>query len=73
MDGAKYRDIHEQNLFRSVSDLRLGRRFTFQQDTDPKQSAKATLGWFKGKRVNVLEWPGQSPDLKPVGAGAVLP
>ncbi|KAI4873790.1 hypothetical protein NFI96_002787 [Prochilodus magdalenae] len=58
--GCYIRDGLEQNRFRSVGDLRLGRRFTFQQDTDPKQSAKATLGWFKGKRVSVLEWPGQT-------------
>ena len=66
MDGAKYRDILEQNLFQSACDLRLGRRFTFQQDNDPKHTAKATLEWFKGKNLNVLEWPSQSPDLNPI-------
>ncbi|MGH0118219.1 UNVERIFIED_CONTAM: hypothetical protein FKN15_050814 [Acipenser sinensis] len=49
MDGAKYREILEGNLFQSSRDLRLGRRFTFQQDNDPKHTAKATLEWFKGK------------------------
>ena len=66
MDGAEYRNILEQNLYHSVCDLRLGRRFTFQQDNDPKHTAKATLEWFKGKHVNVLEWPSQSPDLNPI-------
>jgi hypothetical protein len=47
MDGAKYREILEGNLFQSSRDLRLGRRFTFQQDNDPKHTAKATLKWFK--------------------------
>ena len=65
MDGAKYRDIFEGNLFQSSRDLRLGRRFTFQQDNDPKHTAKATLEWFKGKHLNGLEWPGQNPDLSP--------
>uniref|UniRef100_A0AAZ3RR21 Transposase Tc1-like domain-containing protein n=1 Tax=Oncorhynchus tshawytscha TaxID=74940 RepID=A0AAZ3RR21_ONCTS len=51
MDGAKYREI----LFQSSRDLRLGRRFTFQQDNDPKHTAKATHEWFKGKHLFVLE------------------
>ena len=45
--------------------MRLGRGFTFQHDNDPKHTAKATLKWFKEKHLNVLEWPGQSPDLNP--------
>jgi hypothetical protein len=32
MDGAKYREILEGNLSQSSRDLRLGQRFTFQQD-----------------------------------------
>ncbi len=34
MDGAKYRAILEENLLRSARDLRLGWRFTFQQDNE---------------------------------------
>ena len=49
----------------SSRDFRLGRRFAFQQDNDPKHTAKATLEWFKRKHLNVLEWPCQSPDLNP--------
>jgi hypothetical protein len=63
MDGAKYREILEGNLFQSFRDSRLGQRFTIQQDNDPKHTAKATLKWFKGKHLNVLEWPSQIPDL----------
>ena len=66
MDDAKYREILEGNLFQSPSDLRLGRRFTFQQDNDPKHTAKATLKLFKGIHLNVLEWPSQSPYLNPI-------
>ena len=66
MDGAKYREILERNLLQFSRDLRLGQRFTFQQDNDPKYTAKATLEWFKWKHLNVLEWPSQSPDLNPI-------
>ncbi|CAB1453064.1 unnamed protein product [Pleuronectes platessa] len=65
-DGAKYREILEENLMQSAKDLRLGRRFIFQQDNDPKHTARATKEWFGLKNVNVLKWPSQSPDLNPI-------
>lgn len=38
MDGAQYRAILEENLLQSARDFRLGRRFIFQQDNDPKHT-----------------------------------
>ena len=61
MDGAKYGAILEENLLESAKDLRLGRRFTFQQDNDPKHKARARMEWFKIKHIYVLEC--QSSDL----------
>uniref|UniRef100_A0A3Q3SGG7 Tc1-like transposase DDE domain-containing protein n=1 Tax=Mastacembelus armatus TaxID=205130 RepID=A0A3Q3SGG7_9TELE len=66
MNAAKYRDILEENLFQSAQDLRLGRRFTFQQDNDPKHTAKITKEWLRNNSVTVLDWPSQSPDLNPI-------
>uniref|UniRef100_A0A8C7QZS1 Transposase Tc1-like domain-containing protein n=1 Tax=Oncorhynchus mykiss TaxID=8022 RepID=A0A8C7QZS1_ONCMY len=54
MDGTKYRTILEENLMESAKDLRLGRRFVFQQDNDPKHKAKSTMEWFKNKHIQVL-------------------
>jgi hypothetical protein len=34
MSGAKYREILDEDLLQNTQDLRLGRRFTFQQDND---------------------------------------
>ena len=65
MNAAKYREILEENLFQSAQDLRLSRWFTFQQDNDPKHTAKTTKEWLQNNSVNVLEWPSQSPDLNP--------
>ena len=66
MNGAKYKQILEENLLQSAKELRLRRRFTFQQDNDPKHTAKATLEWLQNKNVKVVEWPKQSPDLNPI-------
>ncbi len=66
MNAAKYREILDENLLQSAQDLRLGRRFTFQQDNDPKHTAKITKEWLHNNSVTVLEWPSLSPDLNPI-------
>ena len=66
MNGAKYREILDENLLQSAQDLRLGNRFTFQQDNNTKHKAKTTQEWLRDKSLNVLEWPCQSPYLNPI-------
>ena len=66
MNGAKYRQILKENLLQNAQDLRLTRRFTFQQDNDLKHTAKIIQEWLRDKSLNVLEWPSQSPDLNPI-------
>ena len=66
MNGAKYREILDENLSQSTQDLRLGQRFIFQQDNDPKHTAKTPQSWLRDKSLNVLEWPRQSLDFNPI-------
>lgn len=66
MNAAKYKEILEDNLIQSARELRLGRRFIFQPDNDPKHAAKATQKWFQDHKLNVLEWQSQNPDLNPI-------
>ena len=61
MNGAKYREILDENLMQSAQDQRLGRRITSQQDNGPKHTAKAKQEWLGGKSLNVLKWPSKSP------------
>ena len=64
MNGAKYREILDDNLLQSAQDLRLGRRFTCKvKDNDSKHITKTTQEWLRDKSLNVPEWTSQSPDL----------
>ncbi len=35
-------------------------------DNDPKHIAKATQDFLKAKKLNILQWPSQSPDPNPI-------
>lgn len=66
MNADKYIDILSENLEPSVLKIGLENGFLFQQDNDPKHTARKTQKFFRGSRIKVLEWPPQSPDLNPI-------
>ena len=66
MRKKKYMDILKQHLKTSVRKLKLGRKWVFQMDNDPKRTSKVVAKWLKESKVKALEWPSQSPDLNPI-------
>ena len=61
-----YIQILDENLKESAEKLELGSNWKFQQDNDPKHTAKVVKEWFEDNDISVLEWPSQSPDLNPI-------
>lgn len=68
VNADKYiKDVLETKLLPSARDIfGDGEPFIFQQDGAPCHTAKKCIKWFKEKKVEVLEWPGNSPDLNPI-------
>ena len=66
MTAEGYIDILCDNLKESLLKLDLGNNFIFQQNNNPKHTAKKTTVLFKSNKAKLLEWPPQSPDLKSV-------
>lgn len=66
MNADVYVDLLDRNLKQSVREIGLPRNFTFMQDNDPKHVSAKAKDFFKKKKVKVLDWPAQSPDINPI-------
>ena len=66
MKKEDYIRILDKNVKESAERLQLSNDWKFQQDNDPKDTAKTVKKKFREHNVDVLEWPSQSPDLNPI-------
>ena len=67
MNAQKYKQTLQENLMSSVERFELPSDNIFQQDNDPKHTAKSMKKWLSENNVNVLQRPNQSLDLNPIG------
>ena len=67
MDQYMYRSILEDKLLKTVENMPFEvNEVIFQQDRDPKHTAKSVKKWLETQQFTLLEWPAQSPDLNPI-------
>lgn len=57
MTAQVYCDILHDNLKQSAEIIGLGRAFKFQQDNDPKHTARITKVYLEKHEADLLEWP----------------
>ncbi|KAI4883388.1 hypothetical protein NFI96_018111 [Prochilodus magdalenae] len=55
MDSTAYLEILAKNLCSSIKDLKMGRHFIFQQNNDPKHTAKKTKAWFEREKIKYVQ------------------
>lgn len=63
MNGDRYIEVLQTHMldFYEIGDCNF-----FMQDNAPCHKAKRVMKWLQNKKVDVLEWPGNSPDLNPI-------
>ena len=66
MDQHKYINVLQTRLLPQTRDWFGDRPWIFQQDSAPCHSAKSVKRWFAQNGVEVLPWPGNSPDMNPI-------
>lgn len=63
MNGVRYVDVLESHLKNAYY---IHECTHFMQDSAPCHKAKSVSTWLKKEKIEVLQWPGNSPDLNPI-------
>lgn len=66
MNSEKYKSLLEKYLDKELRKCQPQGRAILQQDSAPCHKSKVMMDYFKNKKVTVLDWPGNSPDLNPI-------
>ena len=65
MDSIQFRDIL-RDVTVPFYNKKYRRKWVYQMDNDPKHKSQCVTQWLESKKVEVLPWPSQSPDLNPI-------
>ncbi|PIC37922.1 hypothetical protein B9Z55_010100 [Caenorhabditis nigoni] len=65
MDKHMYRGILDTIMLPHARKVHR-RRYLFQHDNDPKHASIVVKEYIANKRIPVMKWPSQSPDLNPI-------
>ncbi|KAG1001017.1 hypothetical protein G6F27_013270 [Rhizopus arrhizus] len=67
LDKELYQAILEHELVHTFDWYGMDQsKMVFQQDNDPKHTAKTVKEYLENQPFSVMEWPAQSPDLNPI-------
>ncbi len=66
VNAAIYQDILEYFMLPAADKLYGEADLIFQQDLSSAHTAKGTKSWLNEHGVTVLDWPANTPDLKPI-------
>lgn len=66
MDQFKYIDVLKNRLLLQTRDWFGQTPWVFQQDSAPCHTARSVKNWCQENGVELLPWPGNSPDMNPI-------
>lgn len=66
INSMTYQDILAKCLIPTLKANKSLPKMIFQHDLAPAHNSKSTQEWMEKKKINVLPWPPNSPDLNPI-------